>query len=173
MDNIARAIAARACYGKPYDSKPYYSKPYYSNGYCAILRQVAVESERTPLMHDEAEPSVKAVFTACGDRDGDVYLVKAEGELDAGTEDVLADELNRAVATDAKHILLDLSDVTFIDSTGLDLLVRTNRRVAAGRLRLVPVEGQVRRVLELTGVAGYLEFVSGQSTGDRRWSRGE
>ena len=85
--------------------------------------------------------------------------MKAEGELDLGTEDVLADELNRAVASDAKHILLDLSGVTFIDSTGIQLLVRTNRQVAAGRLRLVPVDGQVRRVLELTGVAGCLEFV--------------
>ena len=49
--------------------------------------------------------------------------MKAEGELDLGTEDVLADELNRAVASDARHILLDLSGVTFIDSTGIQLLV--------------------------------------------------
>ena len=132
-----------------------------------MLRPMAAESEGSPLMHDEAGPSVKAAFSACGDRDGDVYLVKAEGELDAGTEDILADELNRAVATDAKHILLDLSDVAFIDSTGVALLVRTNRQVAAGRLRLLPVEGQVRRVLELTGVAGYLEFVTEPSDGVR------
>ena len=62
-------------------------------------------------------------------------------------------------------LLLDLSDVTFIDSTGVALLVRTNRQVAAGRLRLVPVEGQVRRVLELTGLTRYLEFVTEPSNG--------
>lgn len=124
-----------------------------------MLHQMT-EAKGGPLVHDEAEASVEAVFNARGDCDGHVYLVKAEGELDLGTEDVLADELNRAVASDAKHILLDLSGVTFIDSTGIQLLVRTNRQVAAGRLRLVPVDGQVRRVLELTGVAGCLEFVT-------------
>ena len=101
------------------------------------------------------------MFNARGDCDGHVYLVKADGELDLGTEDVLADELNRAVASDAKHILLDLSGLTFIDSTGIRLLVRTHRQVAARRLRLVPgADGQVRRVLQLTGVAGCLEFVT-------------
>jgi len=87
--------------------------------------------------------------------------------LDMGTEGDLADELARAVATDAKHILLDLSGVTFIDSMGICLLVNAQRRVAAGRLRLLPVEGEVRRLLELTGVAKYLAFVSQPSDGVR------
>ena len=81
------------------------------------------------------------------------------------TEPDLADELKRAIASDAERVLLDLSGVTFIDSMGIHLLVRTQRKVAAGRLRLLPVEGEVQRLLELTGVAKYLEFVEQPSTG--------
>ena len=107
-----------------------------------------------------------AAFAVSGERDGDVYLVKAEGELDMATEGDLAEELARAVATDAEHILLDLTGVTFIDSMGICLLVSAQRRVA-GRLRFLPVEGEVRRLLELTGVAKYLEFVAQPSDGVR------
>ena len=121
-------------------------------GIALCLQQMDSGSQPPPLVYDEA------AFNVSGDRDGDVYLVKAEGELDLGTEDVLADELNRAVATDAKHILLDLRGVTFIDSTGICLLVRTHREVPAGRLRLVAAGGQVRRMLELTGVAECFEL---------------
>jgi anti-anti-sigma factor len=108
-----------------------------------------------------------AAFTVSGDRNGDVYLVTAEGELDMATVGDLADELDRAAASDAKQILLDLSGVTFIDSMGIHLLVKAQRHVAQGRLRLLPVEGEVRRLLELTGVAKYLEFVSQPSDGVR------
>jgi len=101
-----------------------------------------------------------AEFTVSGKRDGEIYVVRARGELDMATEDELDAELNRAIASDAEQILLDLSGVTFIDSMGIHLLVRTQRKVAAGRLRLLPVEGEVRRLLELTGVAKYLEFVA-------------
>jgi anti-anti-sigma factor len=107
-----------------------------------------------------------AAFTVSGEREGDVYRVKAAGELDMATEGDLAEELARAVATDAEHILLDLRGVTFIDSMGICLLVSAQRRVAE-RLRLLPVEGEVRRLLELTGVARYLEFVAQPSMGVR------
>jgi anti-sigma B factor antagonist len=100
-----------------------------------------------------------AEFTVSGERDGEIYLVRARGELDMATEGDLAAELGRAIATDAEQILLDLTGVTFIDSMGIHLLVRTQRKTA-GRLRLLPVEGEVRRLLELTGVANYLEFVA-------------
>ncbi len=118
-------------------------------------------SGHTRSLHEEALAGARAraTFRVRGDRYGDVYLVKAEGELDLATADVLADELNRAEATDAKQILLDLSDLAFIDSTGIHVLVTAHRQLADGRLRLLPVNGQVRYVLDLTGVAGYLRFV--------------
>ena len=133
-----------------------------------MLQWMARRDAPTPLEHTTPEDAVDAGFHASANRDGDVYLVRAEGELDVGTAGVLADELDRAAATDAKLIVLDLSDVTFIDSTGIGLLVKTSRRWAAGRLRLIPVEGQVRRVFELTGVAEYLEFVTESPDAARR-----
>jgi anti-sigma B factor antagonist len=99
-------------------------------------------------------------FSAQRQRYADVYLLKVAGELDLASYEALSGELARAEASDAKRILLDLSGATFIDSTGVRALVEATTRTNGedGRLRLFPVQGQVRRVLELAGILERLDF---------------
>lgn len=82
-----------------------------------------------------------------------------DGELDLSTATQLEAPLEEAVASPASSVLIDLADCTFIDSTGIAMVVRAWQRVdsAAGNggeggLVLCCQNEQVRRVLEVTGL---------------------
>jgi anti-anti-sigma factor len=82
-------------------------------------------------------------------------VVHARGELDIRT----CDELERVAGAEADRggqVLLDLSELTFCDSTGLAGLVRVHRRATAagGELVLRAPVPRVRSLLELTGLDG-------------------
>jgi anti-sigma B factor antagonist len=89
------------------------------------------------------------------------WIIQAAGELDLATAPELEREMRRAEASDATRIVLDLHDVTFIDSTGIRLLVQAEgrNRSTPGRLRLMPANGQVAQILELTGLSERLPFL--------------
>jgi anti-anti-sigma factor len=99
-------------------------------------------------------------LTISSDRDGDKHTIRPLGELDLATADELQHELERAEASNAQSIVLDLSGLTFMDSTGVQLLLRAHARSRADANRLMLLRGPaaVQRVLELTGVAALLPF---------------
>ena len=95
-------------------------------------------------------------------RDGDDVRITLEGELDLATspqvEAVLREPCDHGVA----RRVLDLSGLTFMDSSGLRVVLVAD---AAGRRdgpALVVVKGppSVQRVFEITGVLGGLRFVA-------------
>jgi len=69
-------------------------------------------------------------------------------------------ELERVEATDARSIILDLSGLTFIDSSGVRLMLKAHARSRADSDRLTLLRGSagVQRVLDLTGVSDLLPF---------------
>ncbi len=80
----------------------------------------------------------------------DVELVVVEGELDGSTVAGLRSLLERSAAA---HVAVDLGGVGFVDSSGVEVLVRTHKR---GELHLVGVQRSraVTRVLDLFGLTG-------------------
>jgi len=99
-------------------------------------------------------------LTISSDRAGHRHTIRLLGELDLATADELQHELERAEAGDAQSIVLDLSGLTFMDSTGVQLLLRAQARSRADADRLTLRRGPaaIQRVLELTGVATLLPF---------------
>ena len=93
-------------------------------------------------------------------REGGVHTVALTGELDLATADEVDKELARVEATDAESIVLDLSGLTFMDSTGVRLVVNahTRSRADADRLTLRRGQAAVQRVMELSGVDVLLPF---------------
>jgi stage II sporulation protein AA (anti-sigma F factor antagonist) len=86
---------------------------------------------------------------------GDTVLFRVRGELDLRT----GPRLERALTPfRARRCELDLAEVPFTDSTGVNLLVRNSRNAAraGGSLRIVSVTPPVLRVLRLTGTAALL-----------------
>jgi anti-sigma B factor antagonist len=93
---------------------------------------------------------VRIATLETGDR---AYLVSVEGELDLYSAPRLQAELD-ALASDASDVVLDLSQVTFIDATALGAILAAGRRLreADGRLALVAATDATRKLLALVGV---------------------
>jgi anti-sigma B factor antagonist len=87
-------------------------------------------------------------------------VLKVTGELDLATSPALEAEVERAAAG-SELVILDLRGVSFMDSTGLSLLVKAQRRAEELGRRLAVVRGgaQVQRLLTLTGVADRLVLI--------------
>ena len=84
-----------------------------------------------------------------------VAVFEVEGELDLSNAEELAEALSEAVAEDPDSMLVDLSAVSFIDSSGIRAIFAAGRRLGdAGRpLRVVvPPDGIIRRTLLLSEV---------------------
>jgi anti-sigma B factor antagonist len=81
-----------------------------------------------------------------------VSVVTGEGELDAYSADALRTALIESCGTPAARVVIDLSNVPFIDSTALGVLVGGLRRVREvdGELLVVLPRGAARKVFEIT-----------------------
>ena len=88
-------------------------------------------------------------------RDGNTMIVRVSGSCDMRCHMQLRDRLLELETEDAAHIVIDLSDLTFIDSVGLKVLIGAWKRSRHGGHRFtvrLGGTGQVRRVFELTGL---------------------
>ncbi len=92
-------------------------------------------------------------------------LVAPLGELDLSTVDELQTELEDALAADWRTVVLDLRGVSFVDSTGLGLLLRAHERFQEQGVDFAIIEGgSVRRLLELAGVSHIFKRASPRRT---------
>jgi anti-sigma B factor antagonist len=100
-------------------------------------------------------------FTESDTADG-VCTIRVFGDLDLASADSLTAAAREAEASSVEAVVLDLSGVEFLDSTGVRAVVHSVRfsRAATNKLRVRrEYNRQVARVLELTGVVGWLPFV--------------
>lgn len=89
------------------------------------------------------------------DGDDGVVLVRLRGELDVGCAREVRAAIDEAVgAAGVTRIELDMAEVSFIDSTGIGVLVGAMQRARAEgqELEIVAASSPVRRVLDMTGV---------------------
>jgi anti-anti-sigma factor len=86
--------------------------------------------------------------------DGGITVVAVTGELDAATAPRLSETLDGAIQSDSSGVLVDLSDCSFIDSTGLGVIVSARTRLIEQerRFELCCAGAQARRILEITGL---------------------
>ena len=97
-------------------------------------------------------------------RDGLVHVV-LRGELDLSTVNKVQEELRRVEADAPAVVVLDLSKLTFLDSTGLRCLVTADQRARDADRRVVLVRGPdpVQRVFSITRLEERLEVVDDAS----------
>jgi anti-anti-sigma factor len=94
--------------------------------------------------------------------EGDSVRVSLHGELDLSTVASAEEAMRQAEHSPARRLVLDLSGLTFMDSTGLRLVLRADRRSRGGgmRLRLVPGPPAVQQVFTITGTEKRLAFLA-------------
>ena len=90
---------------------------------------------------------------------GDVVIARLSGELDLSNVHDIGDGLSAAVTSSTSGLVLDLSDLTHLDSAGIRLLFDLRQRLATARQRLVavvPDGAPIGEVLELAAVSAAL-----------------
>src|SRR5213592_690582 len=85
--------------------------------------------------------------------DRGVTQVSLSGELDLGVAVVLRQALDDLIRDDQVRLLIDLSDVSFLDSTALGVLLNTAKKLRRrrGRLAVVCPNPAMRGLFELVG----------------------
>jgi anti-sigma B factor antagonist len=94
------------------------------------------------------------------DRAGDQVRIALRGELDVDTAPELWAAIDEAIAGGVVSILLDLSELSFADSTGLGVFVRAGKelRDAGGGLTLRHPGERIKRLLEITSLQEVFTF---------------
>lgn len=90
---------------------------------------------------------------------GEPLVVTVRGEVDLATAPELESCVQRAFAIAPESVLLDLNGLTFIDSSGLRVLVALSNEARArdATLGLRNVPRHAERVLELTGLSEWFD----------------
>ena len=81
-------------------------------------------------------------------------IVHVSGQLDAYTAARLRDSLAGLISAGARHVVVDLADVSFMGASGLGVLVATGKRLRRddGKLVLRSAPPSVQRMIEITGL---------------------
>ena len=83
----------------------------------------------------------------------DVVIVRLEGDVDLANTPTLSAEILEAIPNDAVGLVIELSDVRYIDSVGIRMLFTFVRSLHASRQGMaiaVPPDSQVRKLLKIT-----------------------
>ncbi|MDQ0377045.1 STAS domain-containing protein [Amycolatopsis thermophila] len=92
--------------------------------------------------------------TVDAEADGGHVRVTIKGEIDLANADVVQNEIYSSIGNDAERVSVDLTEVTYLDSSGLRVLF-----TLAGRLKVLQMDldlvvapaSPVRRVMEMSG----------------------
>ncbi len=97
-------------------------------------------------------------FSVDARSDGDWVVVTAAGDIDVYTAPRLKRALTEEIDRGHHHIVLDMTQVKFMDSTGLAVMVGGLKKVKAkhGTLELAGPNDQIRRILTITDLVKIL-----------------
>jgi anti-sigma B factor antagonist len=107
-----------------------------------------------PDTPDEGQQALGPLFAIKTRRDGDATIIAVSGELDLAAADQLDQAIRDAEESTSEWIVVDLEDLSFMDSAILNVLLMTRRRARDNRNRLRFVRSrhdQVTRILSVTG----------------------
>jgi anti-sigma B factor antagonist len=85
---------------------------------------------------------------------GTTHVIEVEGQIDLYSAPEFKERTKRVIDEGAKRVIVDLTAVTFMDSTGLGVLVGALKRLRAAdaSLLLVVTDYDIERLFELTGL---------------------
>ncbi len=100
--------------------------------------------------HGAARPGLSIDHTAVNG----IQVVTVHGEIDQDVKDILSEALLSCDGAAPPRTVVDLSGVTFMDSSGINVLIAAQQSMsdAQGWLRIAGAQASVLRVLELVGL---------------------
>jgi anti-sigma B factor antagonist len=112
----------------------------------------------TDLASNDANPTSELRIHQIRDERG--LVLELRGELDLASAPLLEQQLTELEDESSGRVLIDMRNLTFMDSTGLALLIRAEQAAQNNghQLRLRRGSKQVQRLFELTGVVDRFTF---------------
>lgn len=97
---------------------------------------------------------MRALAISTQEPEPETAVIELKGEVDLYTCPELKQELLRVIEEGAMLVVVDLTETTFIDSTGLGVLIRGVERLQpeGGRLAVVCIDPNMVKVFEVTGL---------------------
>jgi anti-anti-sigma factor len=101
---------------------------------------------------------------------GTTTMIEVEGEWDLASVPTAQETISRVLERGPECVVLDLSGLGFIDSSGLHAIVELSKRAAAQETRLVIIRGPraVQRLFEITGLDASLPLIDRRLRADER-----
>ena len=98
------------------------------------------------MSHDELSIDIK--------NEGDAVIYRLRGSLDVATSPSVRAALMQTASEGNHEIVVDLTKLEFLDSTGLGALIGAHRRALenGGKVRLAVGDGPIQRLLNITGL---------------------
>jgi anti-sigma B factor antagonist len=140
---------------------------------CHAAAIVRADSGLVAVERPKPEQSARAVLAVTVARHEPTHSnVKVTGELDLAVVPFLTDVMNRELAAGSRHLLVDVSELTYCSCAGLGALLATRHRFtsAGGTLTLTGLEGYLGRLMRLTD---HLEHRSGRPAGPAERDRSQ
>jgi anti-sigma B factor antagonist len=107
---------------------------------------------------------------------GRTHVIEVDGEVDLYSAPDLKEHTARVIDAGNKCVIIDLTRVTLVDSTGLGVLVSSLKRLRAARaeLLLVVTDYDIERLFEMTGLDGMFRIYRSRDDAleDLEFSRG-
>jgi anti-anti-sigma factor len=97
---------------------------------------------------DDEPPELAVTESRVGHR----LVLAAEGEVDVASVDMLCAALDAAAQSGCAEVWLDLSELEFMDSTGITAIIVAHTAFNSRRFALICPPGPIRRVLEIAGI---------------------
>ena len=115
------------------------------------------------MPEDAATQSAPMLILATS-TEGDAVVVKCTGKLIAGGPGILQDEIRRLIPG-SKRIVLDLTDLTYMDSSGLGSIIGlyASAKMAGTRLEMINLSKRVRELFSITNVLSLFEVCGEQN----------
>ena len=93
-------------------------------------------------------------FNSKYDSEKENWIVNVSGELDVPCADILKDELNERIDEKFSDVILDMSDLQYIDSTGVGVIVGIMKRLKPEdkKISLINTKNNVKKIFKITGL---------------------
>lgn len=97
-------------------------------------------------------------LTLATSTEGDATIVRCTGKLVAGSTGIMQAEV-RSLLPGSRRIVLDLTDLSYMDSTGLGSIIGlyVSTKTAGGRLEVINLSQRVRHLFSITNVLSLFE----------------
>ena len=96
------------------------------------------------------------------EKQGGINIFKLNGRLDSNTSQGFEKKLFQAISDGSKSVVVDFSDLDYISSAGLRVILKATKAIKRedGRIMLCSMQDYVKEVFEIAGFDSFLPIVS-------------